>query len=210
MELLLFSGSLRKESFNRKLINAVTKILSKNKNITVKVIDLKSLDIPVYDGDIETEGIPKGVRSLGEAISKCDGVIISSPEYNRGIAGAFKNVIDWQSRLKPVPFEGKSLFLMSASPGSFGAIRGLDQAKPPFLALGARLFSEEFSIPKAHEAFTSNDELKDQKQSSNLEKILEHFLAFVKTSDQFQQIDMNQHPLNSKYAPEHQQDSQSH
>lgn len=214
MELLLFSGSLRKESLNRKLINVVVKKIENIKNVNVKVIDLKSLDIPVYDGDIEAIGIPKGVRTLAEAISRCDGMIISSPEYNRGIAGSLKNIIDWQSRLKPVPLKGKSLLLMSASPGNFGAIRGLDQAKPAFMILGALLFGEEFSVAKADSAFDAKGDLVDKKSSEILDRMLNHYVEFVtnnsKTSDPSHLDESLIHSLNSKSHPAHQTEIQSH
>src|SRR4051812_23259552 len=123
MKYLLFSGSLRTGSLNKKLVAVAEKIISGKAENEVSIADIRSLSIPVYDGDIEAAGIPEGVKKLGSMIQAANAIVISSPEYNGSIAGSLKNTIDWISRLRPVPFEGKPVLLLGASPGGFGAIR---------------------------------------------------------------------------------------
>jgi len=177
MNYLLFSGSLRTASLNKKLIHVGSSIL-KEKNFNAEVIDLKTLSIPVYDGDIEAEGIPEGVKKLSELVNKADGIIISGPEYNGSISGSLKNTIDWVSRIRPIPWEKKTILLMGASPGYFGAIRALGVSKAPFETLGAYVFPQTFALPKASEAFTESGDLSDVGTKKKLTDLIMSFDSF--------------------------------
>lgn len=179
MKYLLFSGSLRTDSLNKKLIKVVHKILTEQPANEVATADIRSLSIPVYDGDIETAGIPEGVEKLGEMISNTHAVIISSPEYNSSIAGPLKNTIDWISRLRPIPFESKAILLLGASPGGFGAIRGLTATRAPLENLGSFVFPQVFALPKANEAFKSEGVLADTSTQKKLSETLFKFDQFA-------------------------------
>lgn len=124
MNLLLFAGSLRQESYNRKLLAVAQGLLAEMPGVTVNVADLKALAFPVYDGDIETAGMPESVKSLGQMIQSADALVIASPEYNASISSPLKNAVDWVSRLRPIPLDKKPVLLMGTSPGAFGSIRG--------------------------------------------------------------------------------------
>mgnify|MGYP003386511087 CR=1 FL=1 len=181
MKVLLFSGSLRADSLNKKLINSASAIISKELGCAPEIVDIKSLSIPVYDGDIEQQsGLPQGVVSLGQSIKNANALIISSPEYNGSIAGSLKNAIDWISRIKPVPFDGKPLLLMGASPGYFGAIRALGFTKPPFEALGSFVYPQTFALPKASEMFSATGELTDASTHAKLQTLLTNYIQFSK------------------------------
>lgn len=180
MKFLLFAGSLRAGSLNKKLIAVAEKILAENPNNQVTVIDLKTLSMPVYDGDIEAAGIPEGVVRLGNLISEADALVLSSPEYNGSIAGSFKNTIDWVSRLRPVPFEKKPILLMSASPGYFGGIKSLTVDRAPFETLNAYLYPQSFPLTKAAEAFTPSGELVDEGTKKRLTTMISGFTEFAK------------------------------
>ncbi len=180
MKYLLFSGSLRTESFNKKLISCVAQVLSQNSNNQISVVDLKTLLLPVYDGDIETVGIPEGVKKLGAFISESQAIIISSPEYNGSIAGSLKNTIDWISRLKPVPLEGKPVLLLGASPGALGTVRALANSRMPFETLGAYLYPQSFGLPKAGEAFGADGSLGDPANQKRLNDLLGKFETYAK------------------------------
>lgn len=179
MNILLFSGSLRTDSFNRKLVSVAQAIVSSDAKNQCVVADLKALALPVYDGDIEAAGIPAGVQQLGAMIAAADAVVISSPEYNHSIAGSLKNALDWVSRLKPSPWDNKPVLLLGASPGGFGAIRGLDHARQSFCAVGCMLYSQTFALPKAHEAFDVNGALKDKKTQERLAELLGDYLDYA-------------------------------
>lgn len=175
---LLFSGSLRKESLNKKLIKCAGNLISSENLAETQIIDLQLLSIPVYDGDIESAGIPEGVLKLAREVADANALIISSPEYNGSIAGSLKNTIDWLSRVNPNPLTGKAVLLMGASPGYFGAIRALSTSKLPFEALGCFVYPQTFALPNAHKAFSEND-LLDEATTKKLLTLLVSFNQFA-------------------------------
>jgi len=73
--------------------------------------------------------------------------------------GVLKNLIDWTSRIRPQPFNGKQCFLLSASPSMAGGNRGLWSLRIPLEHLGARVYPDMFSLAQAHEAFGANGRL---------------------------------------------------
>lgn len=82
-----------------------------------------------------------------------DAFVIVSPEYNSSMPGVLKNAIDWTSRHKPQPFNGRHALLLSASPSIVGGNRGLWALRIPLEHLGARVYPDMFSLAQAHEAF---------------------------------------------------------
>lgn len=178
MKVLLFAGSLRKDSLNKKLVNVAKKILEKDTNVRATYIDLQPLNLPVYDGDVEAKGIPEGVMKLAEAIREADALIISTPEYNGSMSSVLKTAIDWTSRVKPMPLAKKQILLLGASPGGLGAIRGLGHARAPFENLGNYLYPESFGLAKAHEAFDEDGNLKDPAQFEKVQKLVTSFIAY--------------------------------
>src|SRR4029077_20941453 len=93
-EILGISGSLRRASYNSALLRAATRLMPADASLEVASIRC----IPLYDGDVEAQGIPATVTQLKEAIVGADGVLLVTPEYNNSIPGVFKNAIDWLSR----------------------------------------------------------------------------------------------------------------
>src|SRR5690349_22069981 len=116
VRLLVFSGSMRKDSLNTKLAGVAARVARKL-GATVDEASMKEFDVPSYDGDEEgADGIPAGAQELKRRLEACDAFAIVSPEYNASMPGTLKNVIDWVSRFRPQPFDGKQAILMSASP----------------------------------------------------------------------------------------------
>ncbi|HUZ20370.1 MAG TPA: NAD(P)H-dependent oxidoreductase [Acidimicrobiales bacterium] len=80
-------------------------------------------DLPRYDQDLDGDEPPAVVRELRERISAADGLLIATPEYNYGVPGGLKSLVDWASR--PVPgsaLEHKPIAIMGAAPGNFGSL----------------------------------------------------------------------------------------
>ena len=177
----LMAMSLRKNSFNKKLIENAERILTDENTIQrIQVLQFNDFIIPIYNGDLETqEGIPEGVRSLGNEIQTADALIFSTPEYNGGIPAPFKNAIDWVSRLSPMPWAGKKLLLLGASPGGLGAVRGLAHSRIPLEALGVFVYPEMFGLAHANVAFDEQAKLKDVPTEERLKKLLNKFLKYV-------------------------------
>jgi NAD(P)H-dependent FMN reductase len=179
MDLLLFAGSLRKDSFNKKLLKIAEGEL-KAMGHQVTVADIKALNIPIYDGDVEVAGMPAGVTQLAEMVKKTQVLVIASPEYNGSISSPLKNTIDWLSRLKPVPLEGKPVLLMGASIGMFGANRGMLHGRDCFEKLMAFVYPEGFGVMKAVDAFTTDGAFHDPKQLERLQGTLKKFSEFAR------------------------------
>ena len=115
--LLGISGSLRAESFNTRLVRAAAEIFAPESFV------MADLRLPLYDGDLEAEGIPPEVQRLSDQIAAADAVVISCPEYNKGLSGVMKNALDWVSRTKGSPWKGKPVAIMSAAAGRAGGER---------------------------------------------------------------------------------------
>ncbi|MFN7950423.1 MAG: NAD(P)H-dependent oxidoreductase [bacterium] len=160
-------GSLRRDSFNRKLV-ALGAAALREAGAEVDVVDLKELALPVYDGDIESAGMPAGALVLKDRIAGASGLFVSTPEYNHGVPGALKNAIDWASRGGSNPFQGKWAALTSASPGGFGGMRGLAALRPTLTCLGAYLLPRELNLSRAGEAFRADGSLVDRKTHDQL------------------------------------------
>ena len=179
MKVLLFAGSLRKDSLNKKVVRFTDKILKNIKDVESIVVDLQPLQIPVYDGDIETAGIPAGVLTLAKHIAEADAIIISSPEYNGSMSSPLKNTLDWVSRVKPMPLMNKPILLLGASPGALGATRGLAHARQPMETMGNFLYPQAMGFMHADQAFDENEDLKDAAQVEKLNKLVNSFLGYA-------------------------------
>lgn len=180
MKIFLFAASLRKDSYNKKLIRIAAEIVQKQPGCTVELSEFNDFPMPMYDGDLEaSQGIPEGVLKLAQKINTADAVIIASPEYNGSIPGTFKNAIDWLSRINPVPLAKKQVCLIGASPGNFAAVRGNIHARVPFHVLGTYLYPDYFGLARAHEAFDDKGQFKDVKQTERLTALLSEFLRYA-------------------------------
>ena len=136
-KVLGISGSLRRGSYNSALLRAATRLMPAD--ATLEVASIRG--IPLYDGDVEAQGIPATVTQLKEAIVGADGVLLVTPEYNNSIPGVFKNTIDWLSRpsadIKRV-FGGRPFALIGASPGPFGTVQSQAAWLPVLRTLGTQ------------------------------------------------------------------------
>lgn len=120
LHLVTLLGSLRKGSLNAAIVRALPELAPPGMTFAA----LPSVGAyPIYDADLQAEGIPAVVEEAGEAIRAADGVVIVSPEYNYSIPGGLKNAIDWLSRLKGQPFGGKPVAIQSVSGGTLGGAR---------------------------------------------------------------------------------------
>ncbi len=115
LKLLTISGSLRKGSFNRMLLTEAVAAFGDADHTDA------DLHLPLYDGDLEdAEGVPSAVQTLADQIAAADAVVISAPEYNKGISGVLKNALDWVSRTESNPWANKPTVVMSAAAGRTG------------------------------------------------------------------------------------------
>lgn len=172
--ILAFAGSMRKDSFNKKLVR-IAAAGARSVGAEVTLLDLRDLPLPLYDGDLEAdEGLPPNAKKLKEAFLAHDGLLIASPENNSSISAVLKNVIDWVSRPMPsegslASFNGKVAALMSASPGALGGLRGLVHLRAILGNIKVLVIPDQVAVAKADEAFDSNGSLKDARQQASIE-----------------------------------------
>lgn len=184
LKVLVFAASLRAESLNRKLAELAARHAEQYGAIVDRA-SMRDFDVPLYDGDAETAGgIPRGAQELRQRILDSDAFILASPEYNASMPGAIKNLIDWVSRFRPQPFDGRHGLLLSASPSLAGGNRGLWALRMPLEHLGTRVFPDMFSLSMAHKAF-AGDELADAALTARFEKTLQAFLSLAEAAKNY-------------------------
>jgi chromate reductase len=181
--ILGISGSLRRLSFNTGLLRAATAMMPEGAALDV----LTPHGIPLYDADEEAaNGLPPAVVKLKDAIAAADGVLLASPEYNNGIPGVFKNLIDWASR-PPADiariFGGKPVAVIGASPGNFGTILAQNAWLGVLRTLGTRPWCEgRLMVSRAGTMFDAEGRLTDAGTEERLAAFLAGFVNFVQTA----------------------------
>lgn len=184
LKVLVLAASLRADSFNRKLAGLAVRIVEQS-GATVDLASLHDFEVPSYDGDLETAtGIPPGAAAFSERLQGNDAFIVASPEYNASMPGTLKNLIDWTSRFRPQPFDGRHGLLLSASPSLAGGNRGLWALRIPLEHLGARIFPDMFSLAMAHKALV-DDDIADQALRGRFEKTLQAFLSLAEAAKHY-------------------------
>src|SRR6202051_3583545 len=99
--ILAFAGSLRKDSYNKKLVQIAAQA-ARGAGADVTYIDLRDYPLPIFDEDLEkASGMPANGQKLKTLFIEHDGLLIAAPEYNSSITAVLKNTIDWVSRPAP-------------------------------------------------------------------------------------------------------------
>ena len=180
LNVLMICGSLRKGSFNRKLMNALPALAPEE----MKLTDSPSIgNLPLYNQDIQTEsGDPPEVKALVKLVDDADGVIIVSPEYNWSIPGVMKNAIDWLSRVKEDPLAEKPVAIQSAAPGLLGGSRMQYHLRQSLTSVEAlMLIRPEIIVNLAAKKFDVNTgELTDQPTRDLIKQQLAEFVKFIR------------------------------
>jgi len=180
MKIFCVAGSLRQGSLNQTLLNYAVQALN-DIGVDVVTAPFKDFDLPLYNGDLDTEKThPENLLKFKNLMADTQASIIVSPEYNHSIPGPVKNLVDWVSRLRPMPWKNREVLLMSASPSMSGGRMGLWQLRIPLTACGAFVFPEMFCLPKAHEAFEGG-RLKDAKTAEILHATLKNFVQHLQS-----------------------------
>lgn len=180
IRLLGIAGSLRGKSFNRRLLEALSRSTPEGCELSVRGLE----GVPVYDQDVETEeGIPPAVTTLKEALADADGLVLVSPEYNQGVPGPLKNAIDWMSR-PPADiarvFRGKPVALAGASAGPNGTRAAQYAWLPTLRGLSMQpWFGGQLYLPRGGDAFTEEGELADEKMADRAREFVSGFARFV-------------------------------
>ena len=184
LKVLVFGASLRAGSLNRTLAALAARFAGQT-GAVVDHASMRDFDVPSYDGDLEkAQGIPKGAEEFRRRLLANDAFIVASPEYNGSMPGVFKNLIDWTSRYRPQPFDGRHGLLLSASPSMGGGNRGLWALRMPFEHLGARIYPDMFSLAQAHKALVDGD-IADAALRARFDKNLQAFLSLAEAAKHY-------------------------
>jgi chromate reductase len=172
--LLGISGSLRRSSLNRYLLDAVRDTLPSIAQMSI----FEDIDFPIFNDDLVD---PPGVVQLKAAIADADGVVFATPEYNYSIPGGLKNALDWISRPPDLsPMRGKPVGLVGAASGMSGTIRAQTHMRQMLLYSDSPCLSQpEVLIARAHERFDAEGKLTDTSTRMLLERFGVAMIAFV-------------------------------
>jgi chromate reductase len=175
MNILALSGSLRKDSYNTKLVRVLQELAPAG--MTISIADIGAL--PLYDGDAEA-AFPPAAQALKDAIEAADGLIIATPEYNRSIPGPLKNAIDWASRpYGKSSFPGKPVLVAGVSSGKIGTAVAQSHLKQILVYLDARVIGQPELYLGPAEALFDGDAIADASTKALLTKALEVLRASV-------------------------------
>jgi chromate reductase len=138
--------------------------------------------IPLYDADVEAQGIPPLVASLKDRVAAADGLLLVTPEYNNSMPGVLKNAIDWLSRpaLASV-LRWKPVAIVGASSGRGGTRRAQQQVRDALLFPGAVVLEEpQVTLPMAWERFDPDLELTDENAGAALTELVAGLLELTR------------------------------
>lgn len=173
-----FAGSLRAASFNRALLRAAKELAPPE--MTIEIVEIGG--IPVFNADLEAEGDPEPVAAFKRAVGGADGLLIATPEYNLGVPGVTKNVIDWASRPpRGSVLDGKPVAVMGATPGMGGTARGQSQLRQAFVFTNSYAMPQpEVLVRRAADLFDSDGRLTDEGTREHLAKFLAAFAGWIR------------------------------
>ena len=171
---LTLSGSIRKQSVNARLAQAMGAILA-DKGVTVTNINLADYPLDLFNADDERrDGEPAAAVELGELFGNSDMIFLASPEYNGSVSPLMKNTLDWISRQKQFsPFAKATFGLGAASPGKLGGIGGLRHLRDILSSVGALVVPSNIGVGDAGNVLTETGGISDPAVVERAEKMSE-------------------------------------
>ena len=150
MKILAFGASSSKNSINQKLAAHAASLV---KNGETELLNLNDFELPLFNVDREAELGPQELaKQFLAKIAEADAIIVSFDEHNGNYTAAYKNLLDWVTRIEKGFFQNKPLYFLSTSPGQAGASSVLNIA-----ATSAKFFAGDLrgtmSIPTFSENF---------------------------------------------------------
>jgi NAD(P)H-dependent FMN reductase len=170
--IVAFGASTSSTSINKQLSHYAAQQLE---DVDLTLIDLNDFPVPLYSIDLElSDGIPESVQRFKACIESMDGIIVSLAEHNGNYAAAFKNLVDWVSRMEGKIWSNKKMFLLSTSPGGRGGKSVHDIAMAAFPRYGAEIVAS-FSLPSFKENFSMEEGILDEALKKVFEEELKTF-----------------------------------
>lgn len=166
MKIILISGSLRTNSYNKALLKFIN-----SKYSNTELVDISK--IPLFNEDLESNYI-KELIDLKSKIKEADGIIISSPEYNHTMTPIIKNTLDWLSRDDSLL--NKKVAIMSASLSFIGGARAQEDLKKLLLNLGANVFIDEEVYVGSADKKIKDSVIIDEFTKNSIIKLVDSFI----------------------------------
>lgn len=189
-KLLVFAGSARTGSLNRRLAAVAAQIASAQ-GAQATLIDLRDYALPLYDGDMEaSSGVPQAAHALCKLIAAHDALLIATPEYNGFATPLIVNTFSWLSRIMAkdeqpsglAVLAGKPAALLAASPGALGGVRSLIFTRQYLsMNLGLLVIPEQHGLAQANLAFDEQGALKEPKQQQAVERVVKALIRAAHT-----------------------------
>ena len=171
----LIVGSLRRESINRKLANAIVELSPPG----LKYFDIPLDDLPMYNGDLEIDR-PAAVRRFTDECNRAEAFLVVMPEFNRSLPAVLKNAIDWGSKpLAENVWRDKPIAITGTSPGAIGTAVGQQHLRQILGILGAAVLGGEAYISFKPGLIGSDGRLQDTGTDAFLRAYLERFELFA-------------------------------
>jgi chromate reductase len=170
MKVLAIHGSLRADSFSRRLATAAADLAPEG--VEVELYDGLA-GVPNYNQDLEPDSLPAGVEDLRKKMEASDAILIVTPEYNAGVPGVLKNAIDWTSRPHgDSALQGRPAAVISNSPMPFGALWANQYVHKAFTITGTPTVERELAIGKIDEKLGEHGNITDQAIRDDITAIL--------------------------------------
>ncbi|MFU8897743.1 chromate reductase [Roseinatronobacter thiooxidans] len=167
LKLVGLCGSLRKDSWNRKLMHAAKDAFGPAEFVE------GSLRLPLFDEDLEAQGMPAEVTALKDQIATADAVVIACPEYNKAPPGVLKNALDWLSR-GGAPWKDKPVAIVSAAAGRAGGERTQFALRLMMVAFRPHLLQgPEMLLSSPAKAFDDDGNLTDEMAAKLLNELMQ-------------------------------------
>jgi chromate reductase len=170
-------GSLRKESFTRRVANALAEIAAPQ--LVLEQVEIG--DLPLYNQDLDTHSPPPAWTTFRDRVRGADAVLFATPEYNRSVPGVLKNAIDVGSRPygKSV-WSGKPAAIVSVSPGAIGAFGANHHLRQSLVFLDMPTMQQpELYIGNVTKLLDANGKLQDDATRAHLTKFAAAFGAWI-------------------------------
>jgi chromate reductase len=169
-------GSLRKESFNRKMANALCAMAPTS--LALEIVEIR--DLPLYNQDDDANP-PAASAAFKARIQKADAALFVTPEYNRSVPGVLKNALDVASRpYGKSAWDGKPCAVMSVSPGAIGGFGANQHLRQSFVFLNMPTLQQpEAYIGGAASLFDDQGKFVNDSTRQFAQKFLDAFAAWV-------------------------------
>ena len=168
-------GSLRKDSFNRRMANALQDLAPES--LALEIVEIGAL--PHYNADLEAD-VPAAWQAFRDRIRAVDALLYVTPEYNRSVPGVLKNAIDVGSRpYGRSVWDGKPGAVISVSPGAIGAFGANHHLRQSFVFLNVPAMQQPEAYIGGADKLFEGERLTSESTREFITKYLQAFATWI-------------------------------